>query len=210
MSLLLLLGSAVAPVDVTGIDLCVHGSACTITGTGFGASQGTITLDGASQTITAWSDTSATFTVDRGNSRYGGVTVTLFNSDMTSFDSASAPGATLAPPAGWDYIGLLDPLASTGIRLTAVTDLAGGDQVAYGNVQGTGSVVTGEAGVALSADATYASDSWVTAFDAEAHDGVTWGAVATQRIGGGTSATGRSGVRATIRSHIQSAVGAAP
>lgn len=207
MSLLLLLGSAVAPVDVTGIDLCVHGSACTITGTGFGASQGTITLDGASQTITAWSDTSATFTVDRGNSRYGGVTVTLFNSDMTSFDSASAPGATLAPPAGWDYVGLLDPLASSGLRLTAIADLAGGDQVAYGNVQGSGSIVTGVAGVEVYTDASTASDEWVTAFDSEAHDGVEWGPVATQRIGVSVGAGGPA--RSPIRSHIRSAIGAA-
>lgn len=203
MSLLLLFpSSAAAPVDLTGIDTAVYGSPCTVTGTGFGASQGTITLDGQEQVITAWSDTSVTFTVDRGDSRYGGVTVTLFNAGATSSDSII--GALLTPPAGWAYADLADPLASSGQRLTALPDLAGGDQVAYGNVQGSGSIVTGVAGVEVYTDASTALDEWVTAFDAEAHDGVEWGAVATQRIGVSVGAAGPA--RSPIRSPIRSAV----
>lgn len=188
MSLLLLFpSSSAAAVDLTGIDTAVQGAACTVTGTGFGASQGSITLDGSDQTETAWADTSATFTVSRGTSRYGGVTITLFNAGQTSSDSII--GAVLTPQSGWAYADLADPLASSGQRLTALPDLAGGDQVAYGNVQGTGSVTIGVAGVEVYPDGSYAADSWVTAFDVEAHDGVDWGAVATQTIGADETAT---------------------
>lgn len=182
MGLLLLVGGAPAvPVDVTAIDTLVHGESCTITGTGFGTTEGSITLAGASQVITAWADTSATFTVDRGNSRYGGVTVILYNYGAASSDTA--PGATLTPPDGWSYINLLDPLASSDDRITALPDLVGGDQLAYGNVEGTGSVVTGVAGVYVMADASYSADSWVTSFEVEAHDGITWGTSAVQTLG---------------------------
>ena len=190
MSMLLLFASTpVTPLDVTAIDALVHGSSCTVTMTGGGASQGTITLDGAAQTITAWSDTSATFTVARGNSRYGGVTVVVTNAGGTSSDIA--PGTILSPPTGWSYVNLLDPLATSGDRITALPDLAGGDQLSYGNVQGTGTVTIGTYGVMTFEDASIAFDSWATAFDVEANDGTGWGDVATQTLdpGGGAPTT---------------------
>jgi hypothetical protein len=50
-----------------------------IAGSGFGASQGssTLTIGGQAQTVTAWSDTSITFTSVRGSNSMGSATLTL-------------------------------------------------------------------------------------------------------------------------------------
>lgn len=166
-------------LDVTGVTGLNHLGTATATGTDFGSSTGTITLNGTTQTPTSWSDTSVSFTVDRGTARYGTVTIILTRQDGTSSDSIDV---VMSPQTGWDYVDLAGTLASSGNRITAVEDLASGDQIAWGAVAGSGSIVTGVAGVEAFSDASYAADSWVTSFSVEANDGTGWGAAATQTI----------------------------
>jgi hypothetical protein len=47
------------------------GRSVTLAGSGFGASEGTVSIGGVSQTVTAWSDSSITFTTSRGSQSMG-------------------------------------------------------------------------------------------------------------------------------------------
>lgn len=96
-------------VDVTGISPArgslYGGQVVTITGTGFGATAGTVTLEGRACTITAWSATSITVTTPRrmnGDALvFGGGTVSLVvtGSDATSDSASYEYAATLSERA---------------------------------------------------------------------------------------------------------------
>lgn len=154
-----------------------QGSSLTITGTNFGATQGTggVTIGGAAQTVTAWSDTSITITVSRGASKYGvGVNLVVTNGS----GSSSTPYAltSIQPQSGWAFVNVGTPNTTAAYRVTASPDVASGDQAAWGNLVGTGSVT-------LNSDLTFSADAGVTAFDVEfwtSGDG--WGSVGTQTI----------------------------
>jgi hypothetical protein len=173
-------GAGTPVLDVTGVSGLNYLGTATATGVDFGASTGSVTLGGVMQTPTSWTDTSVSFTVDRGTSRYGAVSIALTRQDGTSSDSIDA---TLSPQTGWSRTDLVGTLADSGVRITALPDLATGDQLAYGNVQGMGTPATGTYGVEVFADGSYAADAWVEAFDVEAHDGVEWGGTSTQTLG---------------------------
>lgn len=154
-----------------------------ITGSTFGATQGSgaVILSptnsssdplAATQTVTNWSDTSITITNVRGSLKYG--TAYLFVKDNSGAYSAGY-AITFSPQAGWNYVNIVTPASPSSIRLTSTTDISGGDQIAYGSISGTGSVVVNN-------DATFNADSGVSSFIFEVNDGTGWGATAVQNL----------------------------
>lgn len=160
----------------------------TLTGSGFGASKGSSSViisptnnaadaNAVTQTTTAWSDTSITFTVGRGALKYvSGTTYYVFV--KTSGGNSSGLAVSLAPQTGWAFVDIVTPDTTAANRITATADITSGDQLAYGNIQGTGTVV-------VTSSATFNATSTVTAFDVEVNDGTGWGATATQTLSAG-------------------------
>lgn len=173
-------GGAAGPA-ITGVSNAspANGSTLTITGTNFGASQGSnggATLTGPSgaggMPIVSWSSTSIQVTVSRGLNAYGGG-YTLFVADSTGTISNSFPLTSVQPQAGWSYINLTTPNADSTKRLTTIADLASGDQVAYDNKSALATVL---------ADGTFYCTAAVTSFNCEAWTTGGWGATAIQSI----------------------------
>lgn len=175
-----------APIPVvTGVtpNPATDGSSATVAGTTFISSQGAghADLAATAQTITSWGDTSIAETVAIGASKYG-VTVaqTVTNNNG---DTSAAFNITINPPAGTSYvnIGTPDTTAANRITTTGGGDLASGDQVAWRNVIGSGSVT-------ISSDGTFVADPGVTSFDFACNTtGSGWGTWATQDLTGGTA-----------------------
>lgn len=145
-----------------------------------GTTQGTVFIGDVEQTVTAWSNTAVTYTNVRGTNRYGGLSLAISKPPGMYSDPTII---TFSPASGWDSVDLSGTLASSGDRITALPDLASGDQISWGNVQGTGDVSIGTNGVLIDIDGTFICDDWVTSFDVEAHDGTGWGTTATQTVG---------------------------
>lgn len=159
----------------------VDGSAGTIAGTTFGSTKGTGHADLATvaQTTTAWSDTSITETVAIGANAYGvNVNQTVTNN---AGDTGSAYVVTINPPTGWNYVNVGTPNTTAANRLTASSDAASGDQCAWGNIVGTGSVT-------VNSDLTFVADSGVSSFDVKFWTpGSGWGSVQTQTVSTSTA-----------------------
>ncbi len=137
-------GYAASGVSITSVtDPIVSGSSFTITGSGFEASQGTgtVTVGGESATVSAWSDTSITASIDieSSSAKYGANDVVVTN-DSAESDTQAAH--TVNPPANNAYVDLSGTLATSGDRLTAILDLAAGDQVRYESVLYSGATPT--------------------------------------------------------------------
>lgn len=159
----------------------------TLTGSGFGATKGSSSViisptnnpadaNAVTQTTTAWSDTSITFTVGRGALKYAASGYYVFV--RTSGGDSTGQAVSLSPQTGWAYAGIVTPDPTASNRITATADIASGDQLAYGNIQGTGTVV-------VTSSATFNATSTVTAFDVEVNDGIGWGTTATQTLSAG-------------------------
>lgn len=170
-----------------------HGLTLTITGTNFGATQGSgsVTIGGIAQTVTSWSSTSIDVTVDRGTNKYG-VGINVVVTDGSAVASSPFALTSLQPQSGWAFINLGTPHATSAYRITASGDLASGDQLAYDTVSGD---------VEVYDDATFSADASVTAFDVEAWtptDG--WGDVGTQTVSaGGTPVTATTSIAAAVQ-----------
>jgi hypothetical protein len=167
-------GAAAGGVSITSVDPLRYSESATITGTGFGASQGggSVEIGGVAQTVTSWSDTAIEITVVRGGLNYAsGYTLTVTN-NATEDDTATVD---LLPQTDWDYVDLTSIHSDPDERITAAGDLEVGDQIAW-DTQG-GDVVVND-------DATWDADEAVFFFDVEAWDSDddTWGSVGTQRI----------------------------
>ena len=157
----------------------------TLTGSGFGASKGTSSVvisptnnaadaNAVTQTTTAWSDTSITFTVTRGALKYvSGTTYYVFV--KTSGGNSAGQAVSLNPQTGWSFVDIGTPNTTASNRLTATPDIASGNQVAWGNATGTGTVVVTNA-------ATFNTSGTITGFDFEVNDGTAWGTTATQNL----------------------------
>lgn len=174
----------------TGNAFTATATGVTLTGTNLGANTGARTLSlvqggtSVTQTQTAGDATSGTFNVVfdgvSPSIKYGAATlratVTAVNGDLA---------VTVTAPAGKSYKDLTTPNTTAANRITAVADLATGDQLEISNVQG--GLITD---VNVNADATFDVASAVTAFDVRGWSTAdsTWGAVATQTIG--SAATG--------------------
>ena len=101
----------------------------------------------------------------------------------------------IQPASGKAYVNLSGTLATEGDRITAIPDLASGDQLEISNVVG-GTI----SDVTVNADASFSVLAGVTAFDVRVNDG-TWSSVATQYVAEpGTDANSKRGlVRALVR-----------
>ena len=178
--------TAPPPPTVTGLSSTtpIPGSSLTITGTAFNGTQsgGSVAIGGVNQTVTSWTDTSIVITVVQGTLLYGATNLTVTNG-VTGSQSAGF-SCTLSPPAGWTVITIGTPDTTSTNRITtngAGGDLASGDQVAYGNIQGTGSFV-------INTDGTWIADPGITAFDFKVGTVSSgYGSVATNTLGPGAS-----------------------
>jgi hypothetical protein len=168
-------GGAAGP-SVTAVSNAspANGSALTITGTNFGASQGAggVTLGGVAQTVTSWAATSIAITVARGVNQYG-VALNIVVSDNSAAASNAFPITGIVPQSGWSYVNLTAQNADSTKRLTAIADLASGDQVAYDNKATLATVL---------ADSTFYCTSAVASFNCEAWTSGGWGTTALQTI----------------------------
>lgn len=143
----------------------IVGGSITLTGTTFNSPQSTGTLvitDGfggtASETGLTWSNTSITVpSISLGTNILGTVYLTVTNSHG---DASNNYSVTLGPQSGWTLVTIGTPNSTASSRLTATGggDLASGDQVIYGNIQGTGNVT-------VNTDGTWVADPTVTSFD---------------------------------------------
>ena len=108
-----------------------------IAGSGFEAAQGTgtVTIDGVTQTVTAWSDTAITITHVRGSMKYGAQTLSVTN------DSAEVTthNITVNPATGYSYVNLSGYVEETS-DITGTPSLTDGDQLEYDNIAGAFSV----------------------------------------------------------------------
>jgi hypothetical protein len=152
----------------------VDGSSATITGTTFGASKGTGHADVAAvaQTTTAWGDTSITETVAIGANAYGVVVSQTVTNNAG--DSSSGYSISINPPTGWSYVNLGTPNTTAAWRITAVSDLVSGNQLAWDTKGGL---------VTVNADASFVADPSVASFNVKAWDSASgWGTVGTQQL----------------------------
>lgn len=155
----------------------------TITGTGFGASQGagTLVIGGQAQTVTAWADTSITYTANRGVN-LNDVAVNAVVTDNGGTPSANYALTGFDPPAGYYFVTLTSVNATAANRITAIADLAIGNQLEWDN-----------ADVTINNDATWDAADTVTSFNVRA--GVTtdgWGSLGLQTINLGGASAGRA------------------
>lgn len=154
-----------------------NGSSLTITGSAFGASQGSgsVTIGGVAQTVTSWSDTSITVTVARGTNKYGTALNVVVTDDAAASSSPFALTG-LQPQSGWSYVNVGTPNADTTVRLTVVSgvELASGDQVAYDNVGGTVEVFSDLTTVVYGDTLSFQAEAWTPS------DG--WGSTGLQTL----------------------------
>lgn len=150
------------------------GSSLTLTGTGFGATQGSqsVQISGTTQTITAWSDTSVTITVSEGTNKYGvGVTASIWSGGTQSSNSYAL--TSLQPPAGYAFVDIGTPNTTAANRLTSSGDIASGDQIEYSNA----------ANVTVLSDGTFSVSSGTTSFVVRVWTtGSGWGSSGTQTV----------------------------
>lgn len=168
-------GGSTPAISSTSSASPANGGSLTITGTNFGASQGSgsVTIGGVTQTVTSWSDTSITVTVSRGTNKYGAA-LNVVVTDNSANSSSPYALTGLTPQADWSYVDIGTPNTTAANRITSVPDLASGDQVAY-TTQG-GQVVVAN-------DGTFSVSTGVRSFDFEvwtSPDG--WGGQATQYV----------------------------
>ena len=159
----------------------------TLTGVNFGASQtgsAASVIGGVGQTETGWNATTVTYTADRGTN-LNGVAVNAVVTDPSGVASDAYALTGFQPPAGYEYVTLTSVNSTAAYRITAVADLAIGNQLEWDNAL-----------VTINADGTYVADPSVTQFYVRV--GVTtdgWGSLALQTVnaaspGGANSATG--------------------
>jgi len=159
-----------------------EGASLTITGTAFGASQGSgdVKINGITQTVTAWSDTSITVTIVLGTNKFGAAyTVVVRDNALTASNSYAGITGLLPANSGLSYVDIGTPNTTSAYRLTASADLATGDQVEYQNMGGA---------VTVDTDATFSAGPGVSSFSFRVWTtGDGYGASATQltTLGGG-------------------------
>jgi hypothetical protein len=166
-------------ITSTSDDTPTNGTNLTITGTGFGATQGTggVTLGGVTVTPSSWADTSIVIPIALGDRKYN-VNAAIV---VTANGGAASSGynVQIQPATGVSYVNLSGTLATSGDRITATPDLASGDQLEISNVQG-GTI----SDVTVNVDASFNVVAGMTSFDVRVNDGTEWGDIGTQYIEG--------------------------
>lgn len=208
--------ASVTITDVNTDESVYPGESFVITGTGFGATQGTggVDIDGVTQTVTAWGDTSITCTAVRGGNEYGtGKTLTVTTDAATTATITVAQEAepntfavTAASPNTTDdaslWTGLVDTV--TGDPITIVN----GDQAWVKNPNNlTNLAVSADGTITADEEGDFVVQIWL------ASEGV-WGSDQTVTfevpVSGpviGTPSARAVGFRNAIRSAARGAVG---
>lgn len=164
-------------ISGTSDDTPTNGSSLTISGSNFGSSQGSggVTANGDGWTETSWATGSIAVTVALGDNKYG-EDVTLVVIDDNDI-SSNGWDVQIQPASGVAYVNLSGTLASTGSRITAVPDLASGEQLEISNVVG-GTI----SDVTVNSDGSFSYAEGVETFDVRANDGTGWGDYGTQSM----------------------------
>lgn len=113
-----------------------EGASLTITGTAFGASQGSgdVKINGVAQTVTSWSDTSIAVTVVIGTNKFGAAyTVVVRDNALTASNSYAGITGLLPANSGLSSIDVGTPHADPDLRLESSADAVSGDQVEWEN-----------------------------------------------------------------------------
>ncbi|ATN93352.1 hypothetical protein [Marinobacter phage PS3] len=153
------------------------GQSRTVSGSGFGATQGTggLTIGGVSQTITSWSDTSITFTAVLGANSYGsGKTIEVTTDDD---DTDSGTIELVADTAGgFGVVTMSSPNTAdeSSVAYGATPTVVTGDQFEWEDFNDLGNLAIGSDAFVSSVDTegTFRGRFW------DASDG-TWGSVNT-------------------------------
>lgn len=130
------LSTAVKPVITSPTATYIPGGSYTVTGTNFGGAQGTFLLGGVAQTITAWSDTSVTFTMVAGDLKYGAHNIVLSDSNTL----ASLPlSITFNPVATLKYVNVGGALVQKSQRIDTGQSfvIVNPDQIEYTHLNNT-------------------------------------------------------------------------
>lgn len=152
----------------------VEGGSLTITGTNLKASgDSTVTLGGIAQTVTAQSSTTPVITTVLGTSLFGVSLGTILTTSTPETSNTYALSGGLTPPSGYDYVTIGTPNTTSDYRITAVGDIATGNQLEWDQA----SLVT------VYNDGTFVADPSVSSFQVRVGvSGDGWGAWATQSI----------------------------
>ena len=122
--------SGAAPMSITDVDsdnIITNGqTGIVITGVGFEASQnsGTVTIDGVTQTVTAWADTAITITHVRSSMKYGAQTLSVTNNSAAN----DTQPITVNPASGFSYVDLSGYVEGSA-DITGTPSLVDGDQL---------------------------------------------------------------------------------
>lgn len=158
-----------------GASSAVEGGSLTIVGTNLkDAGNSTATLGGVSQTVSFQSATSPQITVVLGTNLFGTATnVVVTNSTGTASNAYSLSGG-VTPPAGYNYVTIGTPNATSANRITAVADIATGNQIEWDNASA----------VSVYQDGTFSCSSNISSFKVRVGiSGEGWGAWADQVVG---------------------------
>lgn len=177
--------------EITAISTLTPSAAFTVDGYYFGASPGTLSVGGQSQSVT-WGNsqlTGSSFT--QGNLQYFAYHDVIVTS--SSAHASQAFQAPIALPSGHTAVDLTSIESNSAYRITAVADIEAGDQLEARNVQG-GDI----SDLTLFSDGTFQVNEGVTGFEVRAWDAddQSWGAYAVQTI------PGNGGSQASICSPI--------
>ena len=196
---LALVGAGSVP-SISGVTGVAYLGSMVISGTNFGALQtgaATVTVGGVTQTVNTWSNTTLTInSLARGGLPYGvSVSVQVTNSvgGTTSFTLTTG----LQPQTGWYYVNVtsINPYLPGDMQTSPA--IAIGDQIAWGNVTGTGTAT-------VYADTSFSASSiGVHSFQFEVNSSGAWSpslgtvTLATQLMGAMTSTSLATGVLTT-------------
>lgn len=153
------------------------GQSRTVSGSGFGATQGTggLTIGGASQTITSWSDASITFTTVLGANSYGTGKVVELTTDAGGTDTGAIE-IVANTAGGFGVVTMSSPNTAdeSSVAYGATPTVVTGDQFEWEDFNTLGNLVIDAEGFVSSVDTegTFRGRFW------DASDG-TWGSVNT-------------------------------
>lgn len=137
MTFLIALYSTVVPApNITGgtANPVQSSAGNTITGTSFDASKGsnTLVIGGVTQTTTAWSDTSITYTADRGTNLNDVAVNAVVNATGGASNNYALTG--FDPPSGYSCVTLTSVWSVASERIQSSADLAIGNQIEWDDV----------------------------------------------------------------------------